>query len=154
MLGEDIMLNVDIGLLAQVYANFFSNAVKYTEEGWIKVSAELVGEDVVVAVRDTGPGVKSDDMSSLFEEFRQLEDDNARKPGSTGLGLAICKKILEQHRGRIWVESTPGRGSTFFFTVPLNGEPHSKLSNVVQEDTHEEPVSELPTERPIEGLGH
>jgi signal transduction histidine kinase len=72
-----------------------------------------------VAVRDTGPGISSADQDRIFDEFQQAEDSHTKKRGGTGLGLAIAKRIIELHGGRIWVDSRPGAGSTFSFTIPV-----------------------------------
>jgi signal transduction histidine kinase len=70
-------------------------------------------------VTDTGLGIVPEDRERVFEEFRQVDSSSTRKKGGTGLGLAIAKRIVELHGGRIWVDSTPGQGSTFYFTLPL-----------------------------------
>jgi signal transduction histidine kinase len=70
-------------------------------------------------VRDTGPGISSADQARLFQEFQQADNAITRKKGGTGLGLAISKRIIEMHGGRIWIESEPGQGSTFTFTLPV-----------------------------------
>jgi hypothetical protein len=72
-----------------------------------------------VSVRDTGPGISADDRAKLFQEFQQAENAITKKKGGTGLGLAISKRIIEMHGGKIWVESQPGQGSTFAFTLPV-----------------------------------
>ena len=72
-----------------------------------------------VLVRDTGPGIAAADQAKLFQEFQQADNAITKKKGGTGLGLAISKRIIEMHGGRIWVESQPGQGSTFAFTLPV-----------------------------------
>jgi signal transduction histidine kinase len=72
-----------------------------------------------LSVRDTGPGISAGDQAKLFQEFQQADNAITRKKGGTGLGLAISKRIIEMHGGKIWVESQPGQGSTFTFTLPV-----------------------------------
>jgi len=108
--------------LGQVLINLANNAVKFTERGEIVVSSELVqaGEkavEVKFAVRDTGIGLTEEQRGRLFESFSQADTSTTRKFGGTGLGLAISKRLVEMMGGRIWVESVPGQGSTFFFTA-------------------------------------
>jgi signal transduction histidine kinase/DNA-binding response OmpR family regulator len=105
--------------IAQVLTNLFSNAIKFSPPGGrIEVSAEP-GEGVVrVGVRDQGEGIQPADLPKLFRKFSQIDSSATRKAGGTGLGLVICKGIIEQHGGEITVESTPGQGSTFYFTLP------------------------------------
>jgi signal transduction histidine kinase len=74
----------------------------------------------VMAVTDTGVGIAPEDRERIFQEFQQVDSSSTRRKGGTGLGLAIAKRIVELHGGRIWVESTPGQGSTFAFTLPLS----------------------------------
>jgi len=102
--------------LEQVFENLVGNAVKFTPRGGtIVVGATPRAGEVLFWVADTGAGIASGDLPHVFERFWQ-----ARRPGrrGAGLGLPIVKGIVEAHDGRIWVESTPGRGSTFFFTIP------------------------------------
>ncbi|GEM_PF-3061563 len=112
--------------IRQVLLNLISNAAKFTEEGHIGISARTIRragqEEIVVAVFDTGPGIKPEDQERIFEPFSQVDASPTRKTGGTGLGLSICRHLVELHGGVIWVESVPGEGSTFAFTLPLQHE--------------------------------
>jgi light-regulated signal transduction histidine kinase (bacteriophytochrome) len=109
----------DDGQLTQVFQNLIDNAIKFSGEELpqVHVSARLEGSDCVCSVRDNGIGIAPEYLNRLFSLFQRL---HTRKeyPG-TGLGLAICKRIVERHGGRIWVESKPDKGSTFFFRIPI-----------------------------------
>jgi signal transduction histidine kinase len=106
--------------LKQVMLNLLSNAVKFTPEaGEIRVASRLNGAAVEVSVADTGIGIAPQDQPFVFDEFRQVGNDRARKAEGTGLGLALAKKFVELHGGTIRLESAPGRGSTFTFTLPV-----------------------------------
>jgi len=108
--------------IAQVLLNLLGNAIKFTEAGKIMVEAEAVENAFLVSVADTGPGLADADQQKIFEEFHQVDGSSTRQKGGTGLGLSICKKIVEMHGGRIWVESTLGKGSTFRFSLPIRVE--------------------------------
>ena len=106
--------------IKQVVLNLLSNAVKFTpERGRISLKAGRTDGMVQIAVSDTGIGIAPEDQAAIFEEFRQVGSDETRKQEGTGLGLTLAKRFVELHGGRIWVESEPGRGSTFTFTLPL-----------------------------------
>ena len=105
--------------LKQVTLNLLSNAVKFTPEGGaVRLGARRNGSAVEVWVADTGVGIAQEEQALVFEEFRQVGTDSARKAEGTGLGLALAKKFIELHGGTIRLESAPGRGSTFTFTLP------------------------------------
>jgi signal transduction histidine kinase len=107
--------------LAQVMANLLSNALKFTEKGNIVVKsvARYERNCVEISVEDTGPGIKAEDISRLFEKFQQLESNAYNKSGGTGLGLAISKMIVEKHGGKIWAESEYGKGTKVIFVLPI-----------------------------------
>jgi len=105
--------------LTQVLINLVGNAIKFTDAGEIAIKAEANNGAFHISVRDTGPGISAVDQTKLFQEFQQADNAITRKKGGTGLGLAISKRIIEMHGGRIWVESQPGQGSTFAFTLPV-----------------------------------
>jgi GAF domain-containing protein len=105
--------------LTQVLINLVGNAIKFTDTGEVAIKAEAHNGSFHVSVRDTGPGISSADQARLFQEFQQADNAITKKKGGTGLGLAISKRIIEMHGGRIWVESQPGQGSTFAFTLPV-----------------------------------
>jgi PAS domain S-box-containing protein len=111
----------------QILLNLISNACKFTEQGNVGVTARAVdrgtGREVVVAVFDTGPGIAPADQARLFEPFSQVDASPTRKSGGTGLGLSICRQLVDLHGGRIWVESKLGEGSTFAFSLPVEGPP-------------------------------
>ena len=114
----DLML--DSIRVAQVLTNLLSNAAKFSPpRGRIEIIAESWEGMARVGVRDHGEGIASADLPKLFRKFSQVDSSATRKAGGTGLGLVICKGIIEAHSGKIWVESTPGQGSTFYFTLPL-----------------------------------
>ena len=104
----------------QILVNLLSNAVKFTPEGGqVKVEARLGESAAIVSVADTGIGIAKEDQEAIFEEFRQVGSNYAQKREGTGLGLALTKRFVELHGGRIWVESEVGNGSTFTFTLPI-----------------------------------
>jgi signal transduction histidine kinase len=105
--------------ITQVLMNLVGNAVKFSEVGEVKVKTEMHDREFVLSVADTGPGIAAADQQRIFEEFQQVDSSLSRAKGGTGLGLAIAKKIVELHGGRIGVESALGKGSTFWFTVPV-----------------------------------
>ncbi len=108
--------------IAQVLLNLLGNAIKFTEEGEVRVEVSVSNETFLVSVSDTGPGLSEADQAKIFEEFHQADGSSTRVKGGTGLGLSIARKIVEMHGGRIWVESTLGKGSTFRFTLPVRVE--------------------------------
>jgi signal transduction histidine kinase/CheY-like chemotaxis protein len=109
--------------LIQVVINLISNAVKFTDYGAIKCSARRDDGELVISVADSGIGIAPADQPKVFEKFKQVGDTLTDKPKGTGLGLPICKEIVEYHGGQIWVKSTPGQGSTFSFTLPITETP-------------------------------
>jgi signal transduction histidine kinase len=114
------VIQADERKVKQVVLNLLSNAVKFTPDGGsIAVRATLDTDHVAVAVRDTGIGIAPEDQDAVFEEFKQVGRDYTKKAEGTGLGLALTRRIVELHGGRIWLESVPGEGSTFTFTLPL-----------------------------------
>jgi signal transduction histidine kinase len=109
--------------LKQVLLNLLGNAIKFTETGSVRVTAERQGAELRVSVRDSGIGVPAEDTERIFESFQQGKSGISGKYQGTGLGLAICRQLVEMHGGRIWVKSTPGQGSTFTFTIPQRALP-------------------------------
>ncbi len=115
---------VDRDKTSEILANLVSNAIKFTNEGRILIRTSRFQPDpnyIEVSVEDAGIGIAEEDMPKLFQKFKQLEATITRKAGGSGLGLSICKQIVELHGGRIWVESEKGKGSKFKFTVPIIG---------------------------------
>jgi signal transduction histidine kinase len=108
--------------LTQVLLNLVGNAIKFTDAGEVRVSAQAVNGNFNVSVADTGPGIPADQLTRVFEQFHQVDSSNTKAKGGTGLGLAISKQIVEMHGGRIWVESTLGKGSTFHMELPIRAE--------------------------------
>jgi signal transduction histidine kinase len=116
-LGE---VTADERKFKQILVNLLSNAVKFTPDGGrIDVTARRDDNSAIVAVHDTGIGIAPEDQAAVFEEFRQVGRDYTSKQEGTGLGLTLTKKFVELHGGRIWLESEPGKGSTFTFTIPM-----------------------------------
>jgi signal transduction histidine kinase len=116
------LVHADPRRLEQVLSNLISNAFKFAREGG-KVEVEAVpaeGPMVNVRVRDNGAGIAADEIDQLFEKYRQAGNVKYSSQKGTGLGLVICKMIVEAHGGRIWVESEPAKGSTFYFSLPAS----------------------------------
>ncbi|MFY9838717.1 MAG: ATP-binding protein, partial [Xanthobacteraceae bacterium] len=108
--------------LTQVLINLVGNAIKFTDSGEVSIKVEAADGSFNISVCDTGPGISAADQDKLFQQFQQADNAITRKKGGTGLGLAISKRIVEMHGGKIWVESQPGQGSTFTFTLPVRVE--------------------------------
>lgn len=116
---SELEVYADADRIAQVLVNLVSNAVKFSpHNSKIDLSANLSGDFVEISVRDSGRGIPSHMLTSVFERFQQVESADSRERGGSGLGLAICKAIVEMHGGKIWVESVESEGSTFKFLVP------------------------------------
>ena len=108
--------------LTQVLLNLVGNAIKFTDTGEVCVTAKAVNGHFTLSVADTGPGIAEHERIRIFEQFHQIDSSNTKAKGGTGLGLAIAKQIVEMHGGRIWVESTIGRGSTFQMELPVRAQ--------------------------------
>jgi signal transduction histidine kinase len=111
--------------LTQVLLNLVGNAIKFTDSGEVVIKAAAGNGSFTVSVRDTGPGISQADQSKIFEEFQQADNSATKKKGGTGLGLSIARRIMEMHGGKLWVESEPGRGSVFSFTLPVTVQPQA-----------------------------
>ncbi len=109
----------DENRLFQILHNLVGNAIKFTQNGFVKISAALEGEFVRISVVDSGIGIPEDKIKVIFESFKQADGETAREYGGTGLGLSITKQLIELHGGSIGVSSNPGEGSEFYFTLPL-----------------------------------
>src|SRR5262249_9096007 len=128
--GIALTQTVDLGVgdivaderkVKQILLNLLSNAGKFTPEGGrVSVTATAAEGVITVSVSDTGVGIAPEDQAAVFEEFRQVGRDDARKQEGTGLGLTLAKKFVELHGGRIWVQSQVGQGSTFTFSLPVD----------------------------------
>lgn len=136
------LLSLDRTRIRQVLLNLLNNAYRFTAEGSVRVEASVDGCEVIVRVHDTGQGIPADKLPYIFDEFYQVDLSLQRAHQGAGLGLAICKRFLEMHDGRIWVESEIGKGSTFFFSLPLPDEyvplSRQQLSAPVEGKTHQE----------------
>jgi signal transduction histidine kinase len=108
--------------LTQVLLNLVGNAIKFTNAGEVRVTAMAIDGHFAVTVADTGPGIPTEHQTRIFDQFHQVDSSNTKAKGGTGLGLAIAKQIVEMHGGRIWVESTVGKGSTFQMEIPARAE--------------------------------
>jgi signal transduction histidine kinase/putative methionine-R-sulfoxide reductase with GAF domain len=122
-LKTEVPQSLPIGLgdeqrLTQVLLNLVGNAIKFTDTGEVRVTAKAVKGHFNISVTDTGPGIPEEHQARIFEQFHQVDSSNTKAKGGTGLGLAIAKQIVEMHGGRIWVESTFGKGSTFQIELP------------------------------------
>jgi PAS domain S-box-containing protein len=120
-------INIDVSRIKQVLENLIDNACKYSEEGTqIVISTRRNGKKLIVSVADQGIGIAEDDIEKVFTlMYRTAQVSSTNKPG-LGLGLAICREIIESHGGQIWVESQPGKGSTFYFSLPTENHVHTR----------------------------
>ncbi|HXV98505.1 MAG TPA: response regulator, partial [Anaerolineae bacterium] len=129
--------------IRQITLNLVSNACKFTDEGTITVRAQTDRDRIIVSVSDTGIGIPEENLTSIFEEFTQVDPSTTRKVGGTGLGLPISRHFVEMHKGRIWVESKLGYGSTFSFFIPIKAVAEEK----------EQPVTNLTRLEKKDGQG-
>lgn len=136
--GLPAAIYADSDRLHQVVSNLLNNALKFTAQGAIRLGARRVGDEIHISVSDTGIGIALEDQERIFEKFQQVGAMLTDKPHGTGLGLAICRDIVAHHNGRLWVESQPGAGSTFVFSLDaasppeaLQGVPHRPEQRVL-----------------------
>lgn len=113
------VLAIDRTRIRQVILNLLNNAKRFTMAGWVRVEARLVEADVMISVTDTGIGIAEEDLPHIFDEFYQADYSISRKHGGAGLGLAVSKHFVQAHKGLIWVDSRPGEGAKFTFTLPV-----------------------------------
>jgi signal transduction histidine kinase len=133
-LNAEITLQDDLPLilgdpdrLIQVTTNLLNNAMKFTTQGYVQVGTQRRGDEVLLFVIDSGPGIPPEERELVFEKFHQCGNTLTEKPKGTGLGLSICREIVQYHSGRIWVESVMGEGSTFYCSFPVLEEPQTGM---------------------------
>ncbi|MGD1922149.1 MAG: ATP-binding protein [Pleurocapsa sp.] len=116
-----VVLYLDRDRILQTLTNLLSNGIKFTEPGGIvKLTAHIQDNYCRIIIRDTGRGIPSDKLEFIFERFQQVDASDSRSKGGTGLGLAICRHIIQRHKGKIWLESELGKGSSFYIELPLS----------------------------------
>ncbi len=132
----------------QIMYNLLSNAIKFTPEGGITTKVEFNDNEFIISVIDTGIGIEPEDQKTIFDEFTQVDSSQSRQYEGTGLGLALTKRIVELHGGRIWVESEGiGKGSKFSFTIPYQRDTVETIHKLTEEDKVYKPSDNLGTEK-------
>lgn len=116
---EPVQVKLDKAKIELVLSHYISNAMTFTKRGRIDIKLTTTGDEVVVEVHDTGVGISAEDAEKVFDQFYQAGDVMTEKPKGLGVGLPICQKILHLHGGRVWLDSTLGTGSSFYFSLPL-----------------------------------
>lgn len=130
-LSQVLYVNADNNHLREVVSNLIENAVKYTKQGNVTVDVTSPNQEkVLISVHDTGIGIPPEDLSHLFQKFYRVDNTDTRDIGGTGLGLYLCRRLVETMGGRLWVESTLGQGSTFF--VELSRVSHEEAMNAIE----------------------
>jgi two-component system sensor histidine kinase VicK len=116
---RQLWVEVDADKMIQVLDNIMNNAIKYSPDGGtIKCGLVETNDSVVLSISDEGLGIPKRDLTNVFDRFFRVDKARARSMGGTGLGLAISKEVVQQHKGKIWVESTEGKGTTFYISLP------------------------------------
>jgi signal transduction histidine kinase/HAMP domain-containing protein len=120
---ELTIIRADIGKFKQILFNLLSNAIKFSpDNATVTIDVRCTGDMALISVADKGIGISKQDQEKLFNSFVQIDSSTSRQYNGTGLGLALVKRFVEMHGGRVWVESEPEKGSTFIFTIPISGE--------------------------------
>jgi PAS domain S-box-containing protein len=132
---EEIFIESDVNRITQILVNLVGNAIKFTSKGFVEIGIKKVGDFVQFHVTDTGIGIPKEYHEQIFERFRQVDQAHNRKYGGNGLGLAISKRLVELLGGAIWIESESGKGSTFFFLVPISEQKKSTFKTVLASRT-------------------
>lgn len=150
--SEPVLVMGDEDRLQQILFNLVSNAIKFTQRGWVAVSIEIIDIDARVMVKDTGIGISKEQQSRIFSRFYQVDSAASREEGGTGLGLAISQKLVELHGTEIVLRSNPGEGSTFYFDLPILSEKERKAASRRDNQKHLEKQFEplpLPVAEPV-----
>jgi len=117
---KELVVFTDLKRIKQVFTNLLDNAFKFTEYGEVKFGYHIEKDKIICFVKDTGIGIKENDLQFIFDRFRQVDESTTRKYGGTGIGLALCKSLIELLGGDLWVESKKNQGSSFYFNIPYN----------------------------------
>jgi len=129
-----LVLRCDSKRINQVLGNLVNNAIKFvavnTGKVEVSVNRNETNGDIIFAIKDNGVGIPKDKQQNIFKKFYQADTSMSRNAGGTGLGLAICKAIVEAHNGKIWFESEPGQGTTFYFSLPPSSKSASEETSL------------------------
>lgn len=117
---SELLIFTDFKRIKQVISNLLDNAFKFTEKGKIEFGYHIKEHNIICYVKDTGIGINNDELHFIFDRFRQVDESTTRKYGGTGIGLALCKSLVELLGGKLWVESKKGEGSQFYFSIPYD----------------------------------
>jgi signal transduction histidine kinase len=120
LIDSSIYVSADKNMLSTIVRNLVSNSIKFTKPGGkITVASKLVDDYVEISISDTGVGMRKEDLEKLFKLDKTISTKGTANEEGTGLGLLLCKEMINQHGGKIWVESELGKGTTFIFTLPV-----------------------------------
>lgn len=128
--AQHVTVRADRERLIQVFTNVMSNAIKFSPNGGdVKIRLKNEKDQLLISIQDQGLGIPENEVPMLFKKFHRIDNSERRKIGGTGLGLAICKEIIESHQGSIWIESTEGKGSTIYITLPIYSQKNIETIN-------------------------
>ena len=142
-IGQLIYASVDIDFLREIIDNLIENAIKYTPKGFVNVSVTGDEANAIISVQDSGIGMPEEELPHVFQKFYRIDNRDTREIGGTGLGLYLVKQRVEEMHGRIWVESTQGKGSTFFVSFPRMDEVTYTQAKFVYDNTKQQEQNKL-----------